>query len=70
MKLIDDWRTVLRKAWSVRLVLLVALLGALELVLPMFADLIPRAWYAVATVVLALVAAVARVVAQPRSMPK
>lgn len=70
MKLIDDWRTVLRKAWSIRLVLLVALLGALELVLPMFADLIPRAWYAVATVVLALVAAVARVVAQPRSMPK
>ena len=36
--LIEDWRKVLRKAWSVRLSLLAAALGAIEVALPFFSD--------------------------------
>lgn len=48
------WRTVIRKAWSVRLSALAALLLLLEITLPMFAPNIPRTLF----VVLALVAAI------------
>ena len=34
MKLVSDWRHVLRNAWSVRLIVLAALLSGLEVVLP------------------------------------
>lgn len=48
------WRSVLRKAWSVRLSALAALLLLLEITLPMFAPDLPRTLF----VVLALVAAI------------
>lgn len=70
MKLIEDWRTVLRRAWSIRLVLLAALLGGIEVVLPLFSDAVPRHVFALLSIVVSLGAAVARVMAQPRSMPK
>jgi hypothetical protein len=70
MKLIEDWRTVLRRAWSIRLVLLAALLGGIEVVLPLFSDAAPRHVFALLSIVVSLGAAVARVMAQPRSMPK
>jgi lysozyme len=34
MRLIDSWRVVLRRAWSIRLILLAALLSGLEVALP------------------------------------
>lgn len=48
------WRTVIRKAWSVRLSALAALMLLLEITLPMFAPSLPRTLF----VVLALVAAI------------
>jgi len=69
MKLVDDWRAVLRKAWSIRLVLLAAALGGVELALPLFSDAMPRAVFGVASVLVSIGAAVARLVAQPKMAP-
>lgn len=64
--LIDDWKHVVRKAWSVRLALLAALLGAAEVGVQMFAAVRPTPWLAMASALCSLAASVARIVAQPR----
>ncbi|WP_081455273.1 DUF7940 domain-containing protein [Roseibium aggregatum] len=38
MKLVSDWRAVLQRAWSVRLMLLAALLSGAEVALPFLGD--------------------------------
>lgn len=42
MKLVDDWRNILRRAWSVRLWALAAVFEAAGMVLPLFSDTLPR----------------------------
>lgn len=64
MKLIEDWDEVLKKAWSIRLILLAGLLSGIEVVLPYFSDAIPRGWFAVATIIVSMLAIYARVTAQ------
>lgn len=64
MTLIDDWQAVLTRAWSVKFQLLAGLCGALELVLPMYVEGMPRGWFALATVVNAALGVGARVLAQ------
>jgi uncharacterized membrane protein YfcA len=66
--LLDDWRRVLRRAWSIRFSLLAATFTATEVVVPRLGDVLPRG----AFVLLAFVAyaasigaTVARIVAQP-----
>ena len=66
MRLIEDWRKVLRKAWSIRLIVLAGALSGLEIVLPMFSDVVPRNLFAVLTMAVAIGAAVARLTAQPK----
>ena len=66
MKLIDDWKNVLKKAWSIRLALLSAGFGVLELALPALQDTIPRGWFAALSIASALWAAYARLVPQPK----
>jgi hypothetical protein len=44
--LIRDWKRVLRKAWSVRLVVIAALMSGVEIALPFFSDVIPRGLFA------------------------
>ena len=72
MTLIDDAKTVLLKAWSIRLALLGALFSAAEVALPFFAPLglIPPTTMAVLALICSSGAAVARLVAQPVSLPK
>ncbi|MGO4339024.1 hypothetical protein AB4037_29320 [Labrys sp. KB_33_2] len=41
MKLVTNWRAVLRHAWSVRLLLLAAVLSGLEATLPLLAPYLP-----------------------------
>lgn len=41
MKLTANWRAVLGRAWSVRLMLLAALLSGLEVALPLLQDFFP-----------------------------
>lgn len=64
MKLIENWRDVLRKAWSMRLMLLAALLSGVEIVLPLFHEAIPRGLFAVLSFLAVAGAFVARLVAQ------
>lgn len=64
--LIDEWRTVLRKAWSVRLMLLAALLGALDTAMPFIAPEHASLRFAGLASAVSLAAAVARIVAQPK----
>ena len=40
--LLDDWRRVARRAWSIRLSIVAALFTAAEVVVPLFGDVLPR----------------------------
>jgi hypothetical protein len=55
---------VLRKAWSVRLMAAAAILSALEVALPLFADRFPRGLFALLSAVTVAAALVARIIAQ------
>ncbi len=66
MELIEDAKTVLMKAWSVRLALLSAVLSAMEVALPFFTTFIPPHTMAILAVCTSAGAAIARVVAQPK----
>lgn len=41
MKLIDNWRAVLKHAWSVRLLLIAGVLSGLEVALPLLNGVLP-----------------------------
>lgn len=65
MKLAPDWREVLRYAWSIRLMLLAALLSAVEVALPFIGALpIPTGIFAALSAVTTAAAFVARLLAQ------
>ena len=66
MKLIDNASKVLRQAWSVRLGIVAGLLSGAEVIVPLFADAVPRNTFALLSFVTAMGAVVARFVAQPR----
>ena len=66
MILLNDWKKILKKAWSVRLVLLSGLLSGVEIILPLYVDAIPRGIFATLSIFTAIGATVARVVAQPK----
>lgn len=70
MTLIDNAKEVLLKAWSVRLALLSAVLSAAEVALPFFTTFIPPNTMAILAVLTSAGAAIARLVAQPESLPK
>ena len=64
MNLIPDFSRVLRKAWSIRLMALAALLTAAEVVLPFFAHTVPDGLFAALSAIAVAGAFVARLVAQ------
>lgn len=64
MNLASNWKQILKKAWSVRLMILAALLSGIEVVLPFFSDSIPRGPFAVLSFLAVGGAFVARLVAQ------
>ncbi|MER8967729.1 hypothetical protein NKI25_18740 [Mesorhizobium sp. M0808] len=41
MRLVDNWRAVLKHAWSVRLLFVAAILSGLEVALPLLNGLLP-----------------------------
>jgi hypothetical protein len=66
MKLVADWRRVLRRAWSIRLMILAGLLSGIEAALPLldgYVDIPPRL-FAVLSGLTVAAAFVARLVAQ------
>jgi hypothetical protein len=64
VKLYENWRDILNRAWSIRLMLLAGVLTACEIVLPMYADAIPRNLFAALSALATMGALVARLVAQ------
>lgn len=66
MLLINDWRRIIRKAWSFRLLVLAGVLSGAEVILPYFGDTIPRWVFTGLSFVVTCGALVARVVAQPK----
>lgn len=71
MQLIDNWRAVATKAWSSRLAWLAAILSALEVALPFFDGLLPvdKGAFAALALLVSAAAGVARLVAQPATLP-
>lgn len=64
MVLIDDAKTVLLKAWSVRLALLSAVFSAAEVALPYFSDFLPPHTMAILAVLASSGVALVRVIKQ------
>lgn len=63
--LLDDWRSVLRRAWSIRFSLLAAAFTAAEVVVPLFGDILPRGVFVLLAFAASIGATIARIVAQP-----
>ena len=67
IKLHEDWKNIAAKAWSFRLAAIAALLSGAEVIVPLFADAIPRNLFAALSFLTVVAAMLARVVAQPKS---
>ena len=63
--LLDDWRKVARRAWSIRLSIVAAIFTAAEVVVPLFGDVLPRGVFVLLAFSASIGAAIARLVAQP-----
>ena len=63
--LLDDWRRVLRRAWSIRFSLLTAAFTAVEVVVPLFGDVLPCGAFVLLAFAASIGATVARIVTQP-----
>ena len=63
--LLDDWRRVARRAWSIRLSIVAAIFTAAEVVVPLFGDVLPRGVFVMLAFSASIGAAIARLVAQP-----
>jgi hypothetical protein len=66
LKLIPEWRGVLRRAWSIRLIVIAGILSGCEVGLPYINELteIPRGVFAALTIIVCAGAFIARTVAQ------
>lgn len=68
MHLVHNWRAIVRRAWSVRLMALAVLLTGCEVAMPFWSDSLPRGPFAVLSFMVILGALAARIVAQ-RNLP-
>jgi hypothetical protein len=62
--MVPDWKRVLRKAWSIRLMVLAGVLTGCETILPLYADSLPRGLFAVLSMAVIVLAMIARLVVQ------
>lgn len=46
MQKYDNWRDILKKAWSIRFIILAGALSAFEIILPLFIQDLPRGLFA------------------------
>jgi len=65
LRLLPDWRRILRQAWSIRFSMLAAVLTAAEVIVPLFGDSLPRGLFVVLALAASIGAALARLIAQP-----
>lgn len=64
IELYGNWKTIAKKAWSCRLMILAGLLSGAEAILPSFEESIPKSLFAVLSMIAITSAFVARLVAQ------
>lgn len=69
-RLREDWARILKKAWSVRLMLLAALLSGVEVALPFFTDRFPQGIAGILSLLVTMAALIARVVVQQDVTPE
>jgi len=63
--LLDDWRRIARRAWSIRLSIVAAVFTAAEVVVPLFGGMLPHGAFVLLAFSASIGAAIARLVAQP-----
>lgn len=70
LRIIANWRAVLRYGWSVKLIILAGILTGLEAILPLVPDLLPAwvpvEWLVAAQFLIVMSALVARFIAQEK----
>ena len=64
MNLIPNWREVIKKAWSVKLIALATVLSGVEAVLPLFESRFPQGMFAAVSGLVTAMALLARILAQ------
>ena len=64
IKLYPNWKQIVRKAWSVRFMMMAAILSACEVVLPLYEDTVPKNLFASLSFFFVTAAFIARIVAQ------
>ena len=68
-RLLDDWRKIARRAWSIRFSLLAALFTAAEVVVPMLGEQLPRGLFVLLAFVASVGATLTRLMVQPEGKP-
>lgn len=64
MKLYENWREIVKKAWSIRLIVLAGMLTGCEVMLPIVSSTIPAGMFAGLSFVATTAAFIARLIAQ------
>jgi hypothetical protein len=64
MKLNGNWKDIVKKAWSIKFIVLAGLLSAFEVILPLYFDLFDRGTFASLSFIAVSAAFIARIVAQ------
>jgi len=64
VRLYDNWKEIIRKAWSIRFIAMAGLLSGFEVILPLFHEDIPRHIFASLSLFFVTAAFIARIVAQ------
>jgi hypothetical protein len=62
--LASDWKEILKKAWSIRFIILAGVLSGLEVILPFFSTAMPPGVFASLSFAAVAAAFVARIMAQ------
>ncbi len=64
MRFLTNWKKILKKAWSIKLILFAAFLSGVEVVLPLIDAAFPPGIFAVMSFMVAIAAFIARLVVQ------
>jgi hypothetical protein len=64
MKLYTNWKEIVRKAWSIKFIILAGVLSASEVILPLFFDYFDRGTFAILSFIAVSGAFISRLIAQ------
>jgi hypothetical protein len=64
MKLYSNWRDIAKKAWSIKFAVLATLFAVMQVIVPIYSDVLPRHLFAILTGVSTIGVIVARLVWQ------